>query len=225
MSGSAKAQWGQNIQEGLTKTAGLVQNYGSDFKSGFNKIFNPGIGGQNASLGLNASKLASNFSTPAFTSGTVNSAIQSIQANSILPTSLAPNSLGGALTQSPKDFFNMGAQEVTENAATEGATQGAGKGLASTLGKAAGAIGALYSGYNMYNDILGLQDNIGYQLKDLSSQNTESVGGVAYKTYGGYDESAVNKYTSAQNAGSKINMTLDRSVLPHYRYLSNGPYH
>lgn len=223
MSGSAKAQWGQNIQEGLTKTAGLVQNYGSDFKSGFNKIFNPGttarIAAANGDFTQNiiANTLATKASTQAANSAFNSAAAQftPVVTQSWLPesTSFAANSI---VSKTPnvtanvvKDISTGAVDDIVEHTATEGAAQGAGKGLASTLGKAAGVIGALYSGYNMYNDILGLQDNIGYQLKDLSSQNTESVGGVAYKTYGGYDESAVNKYTSAQNAGSKINMTLD----------------
>lgn len=81
----------------------------------------------------------------------------------------------------------------------------------STTGKALGTAipiaSALYSGYNLANTIGNFNNHMSAsEMVNSSGSSTEYANGIAYTRNTGFDNSGVDKITSAQNTGDTINM-------------------
>lgn len=105
---------------------------------------------------------------------------------------------------------DAGLTQGVNKALEQGGVDSTSKGALSTAGKVASVAGAVYSAYNLANDIASFSDRIkGSDIEDMSSKTTQSKNGVMYTGYGGFDEQGIKDYTSAQNTQSKMSMSLD----------------
>lgn len=107
-------------------------------------------------------------------------------------------------------FGTTVAKEAGKNAATS-----AGKGALGAAGTIAGALGTLYGGYNVYNDIA----NSGPSLSQSDIANSSSVNtyttdqGNTYTQHGGVDRSSILDYAGSERKSKRLGLTMDTTGL------------
>lgn len=135
-----------------------------------------------------------------------NNALSSAFVGSLTPTTIN-TSLGTASTAG----INSSIASSQSAAGVAGGATGVG---ASVVSKAIPVIGALTSGYNLINDMKGFDDYTNeHDIQDMSGKTTQSIRGVNYDTYSGFDQKGIKDLTKAQNVGSTINTTLSGAGL------------